>query len=69
MYFTSYAEQKFAILNDHGVFIRKEEIEAALTMPDKRGKIGSCLTAQKENIKVVYKKEGEIKKIITFYPI
>jgi len=69
IYFTSYAEEKFNILNNHKVYIRKEEVELALTTPDKRGKIGSLLTAQKNNLKVIYQKDNELKKIITFYPV
>lgn len=69
IYFTSYAEEKFNILNNHKVYIRKEEIELTLATPDKRGKIGNLLTVQKNNIKVIYQKESNLKKIITFYPI
>ncbi|MFH1232920.1 MAG: hypothetical protein V1651_03620 [Patescibacteria group bacterium] len=68
-YFTKYAEQKFDILNRHKVFFTKEQIENTVNIPDKFGKKGQLLTAQQENIKVVYKKDGEIIKIITFYPI
>lgn len=69
IYFTSYAEQKFSLLNAHGVFIRKEQVTDAMAAPEKRGKIGKHLTAEKNGVKVVYAKEGEIKKVITFYPI
>ncbi|MBU0647106.1 hypothetical protein KKC67_00390 [Patescibacteria group bacterium] len=68
-YFTKYAEQKFDILNRHKVFFTKEQIENTVNIPDKIGKKGQLLTTQQENIKVVYKKDGEIIKIITFYPI
>lgn len=67
-YFTSYANQKFTLLNEHGVFIRKEQVEIALNSPDHRGKIGSYLTAEKDGVKVVYQKNSGVKKIITFYP-
>ena len=69
IYFTSYAEKKFDILNSHKVYLRQEEVELAIQAPDKRGKIGQLLTAQKNNVKVVYQPEGELKKVITFYPI
>ncbi len=69
IYFTSYANQKFTILNSHGVFIRKEQVESALDTPEQRGKIGRYLTSEKDGVKVVYQKENGIKKIITFYPI
>lgn len=68
IYFTAYANQKFSILNKHGVFIRKEQVETALDIPDKRGKIGRYLTSEKDGVKVVYQKESGVKKIITFYP-
>lgn len=68
-YFTKYAEQKFDILNKHKVFFTREQIEDALATPDKTGKKDKLLTAEKENIKVIYKKEADIFKIITFYPI
>lgn len=68
-YFTKYAENKFDILNKHKVYFTREMIEDAVGVPDKVGKKGKLLTAQKENIKVIYKKEAEVIKIITFYPI
>lgn len=67
-YFTRYAENKFALLNEHGVFIRKEQVTAALAVPDKRGKIGQFLTVEKDGVKVVYQKNGAAAHIITFYP-
>mgnify|MGYP000927984633 CR=1 FL=1 len=69
IYFSAYAEQKFAVLNRHGVFIRKEQVEDALNAPALRGKIGRCLSAEKDGVKVIYSKEGELKKVITFYPL
>ncbi len=68
IYFTKYAEKKFSVLNDHKVFIRREEVETALATPDKRGRIGACLTAEKGGVKVIYQKEGDVKRVITFYP-
>lgn len=69
IYFTAYAEKKFNLLNNHKVYIRKEEVELALATPDKRGKIGSLLTCERNNLKVVYQREAGIQKIITFYPV
>lgn len=68
IYFTAYANQKFNLLNNHGVFIRKEQVEMSLISPQIKGKIGKYLTAEKNGVKVVYEKEGKLKKIITFYP-
>ncbi len=69
IYYTKYAEQKFDILNQHKVFIRKEEIEACLNFPDKISKKGEYQSARKDKLKVVYKKHGDTKKVITFFPI
>jgi len=69
IYFTKYAEEKFTILNNHKVYFRKEQIESALNLPDKKGKIGKLFTAEQKHIKVIYQKEGDLKKVITFYPI
>lgn len=69
LYFTKYAETKFDILNKHKVFFTREQVEDAVGTPDKTGKKGKLLTAQKEGLKVIYKKEGEMIKIITFYPV
>ena len=68
-YFTKYAENKFDILNKHKVYFTREMIEDAVGAPDKAGKKDKLSTAQKENLKVIYKKENNIFKIITFYPI
>ncbi|MDO8593267.1 MAG: hypothetical protein Q7R92_05950 [bacterium] len=69
LYFTKYAEQKFDILNKHKVFFTREQVKDAVNAPDKIGKKGKFLTARKENIKVIYRKDGEIVKIITFFPV
>ncbi len=69
LYFTKYAESKFDILNKHKIFFTREQIEDAIGAPDKTGKKDGLFAAQKENIKVIYKKDGDIFKIITFFPI
>lgn len=69
IYFTKYSENKFDMLNKHKIFFTREQIEDAVGAPDKIGKKGKLLTAKKENIKVIYKKDGDILKIITFFPI
>jgi hypothetical protein len=68
-FFTKYALNKFEILNKHSVFIRQEQIENCIENPEKEEKRGSYYFIKKESIGVVYKLEGNIKKIITFYPI
>lgn len=69
LYFTKYAESKFDLLNKHKVFFTREQIENAVNRPDKIGKKGKLQTAEKEEVKVIYKKDGDILKIITFFPI
>ena len=69
LYFTKYAENKFDILNKYKVYITREQVENTVNLPDKISKKGKCLAARKENVKVVYKKENGMIKIITFYPI
>ena len=69
LYFTKYAENKFDVLNRHKVFLTREQVEDAIACPDKTGKKSKLLTAQKENIKVIYKKEAGVIKIITFFPV
>lgn len=69
IYFTAYANQKFTILNNHQVYIRKEQVEQTVSTPEKRGKVGKYLTAEREGIKIIYQKQAGVLKIITFYPI
>ena len=69
LYFTKYAETKFDILNKHKIYFTREQIEETLKLPDKTSRKGKYLTAQKNGIKIIYKKEDGMIKIITFYPI
>ena len=69
IYFTKYAEEKFDILNAHKVFIRKEEVERTIDAPDTLSKMNGLFAAQRSKIKVIYQKESNIKKVITFYPV
>jgi len=69
LYFTKYAESKFDILNKYKVFFTKEQIEDTVANPQKNIKKGKYMTAQKDGAKVIYKKENDIIKIITFYPV
>jgi hypothetical protein len=68
IYFTSYAEKKFDILNKHQVYIRREQVEEAVRAPEIKKKKGKYFWAEKQGIAVIYKLEGEIIKIITFFP-
>ncbi|MFH1822268.1 MAG: hypothetical protein ABH830_01050 [Patescibacteria group bacterium] len=69
LYFTKYAENKFEILNKYKIFFTREQIEEVINMPDKVSKKGKYLVAKKDTIKVVYKKDGKLIRIYTFYPI
>jgi len=69
IYFTKYAEQKFEILNKYKVFFTREQIEDAVAAPDKISKKGKYLAARRDGIKVVYSKQQENIRIITFYPV
>lgn len=69
MYYTKYAEKKFEVLNKYKVFLTKEQVEACLSSPEKTDKKDKYFTAEREGVRVVYRKEdGEIK-VITFYPV
>lgn len=69
IYFTKYAENKFDILNKHKVFFTREQVEEAVALPEKLGRKAGLMTAKKDNLKVIYKKEGDTLKIITFFPV
>lgn len=69
IYFTKYAENKFDILNKHKVYFTREQVEDTIKSPDKTGKKGKYLFARKDEIKVIYQKDGEMIRVITFYPV
>ena len=69
IYFTKHAEKKFDLLNKYKVYFTREEVKDAVKLPDKLEKKGKYLGARKDDIKVIYKKEGKINQIITFYPV
>ena len=68
MLFSKYAEEKFDILNKYKVFYTREDIKEVINNPDKTGKKNKFISAEKNNIKVLYKIEAGKKKIVTFYP-
>lgn len=69
IHFTKYAEKKFDILNKYKVFFTKEQIEDVVLDTDNQGEKDGYLFGEKEGIKVLYKKESEIIKIHTFFPV
>jgi hypothetical protein len=69
IYFTKYSEQKFDILNRHKVFFTREMVEETVKMPDNVRRKGKFYYAQKDGMKVAYRKERDILKVLTFYPV
>ena len=69
IYFTKYAEQKFEILNKHKVYFTREQIENVIKLPESLKKKEKLFLACSEGICVVYRKEGDIIKVLTFYPV
>jgi len=68
-HFTKYAEKKFDILNKYKVFFTREMIEEIVLKPDKIQKKNKYYFAEKDKVCVIFQKQGEIKKIISFYPL
>jgi len=69
IYFTKYAEDKFHVLNKHGVYFTHEQIEDCIKLPEKVEKKGEYIEATKDGIEVIYKKEVGVIMVLTFYPI
>jgi len=69
IYFTKYANKKFEILNNYKVFITKETVEEAIKSPDKSLKKGKYIFILKDRLKIIIKTEGDINKVITFFPV
>jgi hypothetical protein len=69
MQLSSYAQSKFDLLNKHKVFIRQEQIEEAVALPDSVKKRGKFYFAKRDGIGVVYQIENDTKKVVTFYPL
>lgn len=74
IYFTKHAEEKFAILEKHKISLSKKQIIETVLVPDKiDGSRQPLLIAQRylddrHVLRVVYKQEESLIKIITFYP-
>ena len=72
--FTKHANDKFKILKRHHFLISKNQVLKAIEKPDLIDYSRSPLLIAQHTIdsnyvlRVVYKKEGGILKIITFYP-
>lgn len=72
--FTKHAQDKFSTLKKHNFFINKEQVIEAVKNPDliDRSRLPLLIAQSKIDkthvLRVVYKEELGIKKIITFYP-
>ena len=72
--FTAHANEKFAVLKRHGVSVSKRRVIQTVEKPDRIDYSRlPLLIAQKEFdrtrvLRVVYRKEGEMVVVITFYP-
>ena len=72
--FTKHALDKFEVLERHGVKINKEQVIATIEAPDLIDNSRLPLLIAQSDLdethvlRVVFKKEDDIIKIITFYP-
>ena len=73
--YTKHAEEKFRILKEQGFVVKKKMVEKVINSPDAVDYSQSPLLIAQKSIdekhilKVVFKKENGIIKIITFYPM
>ena len=74
IYFTKHAEEKFVILIKHKFSISKEQVIKTITNYEKidNSRLPLLIAQRKLDnthvLRVVYKQEGDLIKIITFYP-
>ena len=74
IYFTKHAEEKFEVLAKHSFEVSKRQVIDTLELPDIIDQSRSSLLIaqkkidQKKVLRVVYKIEFGIIKVITFYP-
>jgi hypothetical protein len=71
--YTRHAQEKFATLERHGFPITAEQVQSAVTSPDRLIPQGGRLIAQSRIsdthvLRVVYREEGDERVVITFYP-
>lgn len=74
IFFTAYAKKKFSVLERHGILFALKEVVFVAESPDAIDDTKKPLVFARKKLDdgrtvcVVYKKEGELQKIITFYP-
>lgn len=72
--FTKHAEDKFALLKRHKFTITKQQVLNTVKNPEiiDHSRIPLCIAQRKIDkahvLRVVYKEEKGVKKVITFYP-
>ncbi len=72
--FTKHAENKFAVLRRHKFVVKRHQVLRAVTDPERIDYSRTLLIVAQRSfdsrrvLRVVYKQEGEVVKIITFYP-
>lgn len=72
--FTKYANEKFDILRRHGFVVERASVAQVLELPDSVDTSRTpLLFAQRKldtrhMLRVVFKQEGDIARVITFYP-
>ncbi|MBA7707133.1 hypothetical protein ES703_115998 [subsurface metagenome] len=72
--YTKHAEAKFQILKRHNFIVTKEQIRDILENPEgvKRGRkdrlIAQRSISDTHLIRVIYRQENDVIKVITFYP-
>lgn len=75
IYYTKYAEEKFNVLREHKFSLTKEDIDKIITAPEKIKRFDKKLLqadgrySDEYNVRVIFKRENNTKKIITFYPV
>jgi hypothetical protein len=73
--YTKHAEEKFRILKEQGFIVKKKMVEKVINSPDAVDHsqfpllVAQKSIDEKHILKVVFKKENGIIKIITFYPM
>jgi len=69
IYFTKYAEKKFIILNKYGVYFTREQIENIIKNANNFRKKGEYYYVDDAGIGIIYKKNDNLKMVVTFYPV
>ena len=75
IHYTKHAEEKFFILQEHGCQILKEDVTSLIKLPndlvERNDYYFACgsIAPNDDPWEVIYTKEGNIIKVLTFYPI